>query len=258
MGQKIHPTGLRLGITKSHQSQWYADPSRYPALVKEDAMIRAYIDKQLNKSDKPGSGSSASISGIYIERKADQVAITINTARPGVVVGKGGEGLEKLRLGLQKELHAMGSGDRMVRVNVSEVQRIDADATLIAESIVQQLERRVAFRRIVRQVIQKAQRAQVQGIKIQIAGRLNGAEIARTEWTREGRIPLHTLRADIDYAEDTAHTTFGVLGVKVWVFKGEILPHQQRAEAAKPAPSGQRRPTSRKRPTFEDRSGAEA
>ncbi|GAB4212211.1 MAG: 30S ribosomal protein S3 [Synechococcales cyanobacterium] len=252
MGQKIHPNGLRLGIVKSHRSQWYADPSRYPALVKEDAYIRKYIDQQLNKP-----GSSASIAGVFIERKADQVAITINTARPGVVVGKGGEGLEKLRLGLQKELHARGGGDRMVRVNVTEVQRIDAEASLIAESIVQQLERRVAFRRAVRQVTQKAQRAQVQGIKIQIAGRLNGAEIARTEWSREGRIPLHTLRADIDYAEDTAHTTFGVLGVKVWVFKGEILPHQQRTDVPKPNPTGQRRPN-RKRPIFEDRSSAEA
>ncbi|MEN9265352.1 MAG: 30S ribosomal protein S3, partial [Thermostichales cyanobacterium BF4_bins_65] len=184
-------------------------------------------------------------------------AVTISTARPGVVVGKGGEGLDKLRVGLQSELQRRGAGDRTVRINVTEVQRVDAEATLIVESIVQQLERRVAFRRIVRQVIQKAQRAQVQGIKIQIAGRLNGAEIARTEWTREGRIPLHTLRADIDYAQGIARTTFGVLGVKVWVFKGEILPHQQRPEVPKPIPSGQRRP-SRKRPTFEDRSGAEA
>lgn len=251
MGQKVHPYGLRLGIIKTHRSQWYADHARYPELLQEDQKIRRYITKQLN---------SAGLAGIQIERKADQVELQIRTARPGVVVGKGGSGLETLRLGLQKELAAPGQkpNDRTIRINVVEVQRVDAEAPLIAEYIAQQLERRVAFRRIVRQVVQKAQRASVQGIKIQIAGRLNGAEIARTEWTREGRIPLHTLRADIDYAEQRASTTFGIIGVKVWVFKGEILPHQLKAES-KPVPAQptQRRPA-KLRPAFEDRSGADS
>jgi small subunit ribosomal protein S3 len=160
---------------------------------------------------------------------------------------------------LQKELAMDGQagGDRTIRINVVEVTRVDAEASLLAENIAQQLERRIAFRRIVRQVIQRAQRAGVLGIKIQIAGRLNGAEIARTEWTREGRIPLHTLRADIDYAEKTAQTTFGILGVKVWVFKGEVLPGQDRT-AQKPAQLQPKRRQQKRRPTFEDRSEADA
>lgn len=214
MGQKIHPVGFRLGVTQEHRSRWFADAKRYPALLEEDWKIRRYIEKQL---------SNAGISEVRIERKADQVDLELRTARPGVVVGKGGAGIETLRQGLQKDL---GSGDRQIRINVLEVARVDADAVLIAEFIGQQLERRVSFRRVVRQAIQRAQRAGIQGIKIQVSGRLNGAEIARTEWTREGRVPLHTLRADIDYSYRTAQTIYGILGIKVWVFKGEILPGQ--------------------------------
>ena len=185
MGQKIHPTGFRLGITKEHRSRWFADKKRYPELLQEDHLIRKYVEKNL---------SNAGISDIRIERKADQVDLAIHTARPGVVVGRGGSGIESLRTGLQQTL----GGNRQIRINVIEVARVDADATLIAEYIAQQLERRVSFRRVVRQAIQRAQRAEVQGIKIQVSGRLNGAEIARTEHTMEGSVPLHTLRADID------------------------------------------------------------
>jgi small subunit ribosomal protein S3 len=182
-----------------------------------------------------------------IERKADQVDLEVHTARPGVVVGRGGSGIESLRTGLQKVL-----GDqRQIRINVIEVARVDADAALIAEYIVQQLERRVSFRRVVRQAIQRAQRAEVQGIKIQVSGRLNGAEIARTEWVREGRVPLHTLRADIDYSYKTAQTIYGILGIKVWIFKGEILPGQEDTPAVNAAPSPRRKT---RRQQFEDRS----
>lgn len=238
MGQKIHPTGFRLGITKEHQSRWYADTKRYPELLQEDHKIRQYVDQILNK---------AGISNVRIERKADQIDLEIHTARPGVVVGRGGSGIESLRTGLQDVL----GGNRQIRINVIEVSRVDADSALIAEYIAQQLERRVSFRRVVRQAIQRAQRAEVQGIKVQVSGRLNGAEIARTEWTREGRVPLHTLRADIDYAYRTARTTYGILGVKVWVFKGEIIPGQEE-QPAPPQPQTPRR--QRRRPQFEDRS----
>ena len=240
MGQKIHPVGLRLGITQEHRSRWYADQSRYPELLQEDHRIRQYVEKNL---------ANAGISDVRIERKADQIDLEVLTARPGVVVGRGGAGIESLRVGLQKELR---DNSRQIRINVVEVSRVDADASLIAEYIVQQLERRVSFRRVVRQAIQRAQRAGVEGIKIQVSGRLNGAEIARTEWTREGRVPLHTLRADIDYAYKTAQTTYGILGIKVWVFKGEVIPGQAPVE---PPPNTQpRRRQPRRRQQFEDRS----
>ncbi|MEO8891879.1 MAG: 30S ribosomal protein S3, partial [Coleofasciculaceae cyanobacterium] len=193
--------------------------------------------------------NNAGISEIRIERKADQIDLEVHTARPGVVVGRGGSGIENLRTGLQA---ALGS-NRQIRINVIEVARVDADAGLIAEYIAQQLERRVSFRRVVRQAIQRAQRADVQGIKIQVSGRLNGAEIARTEWTREGRVPLHTLRADIDYDYRTAKTIYGILGVKVWVFKGEIIPGQEEQAAQQPADQPRRR-QQRRRQSFEDRS----
>ncbi len=241
MGQKIHPVGFRLGITKEHQSCWYADSKQYPELLQEDRRIRAFVEKQL---------SNAGISQIRIERKADQVDIQIHTARPGVVVGRGGSGIESLRTGLQKTL----GSSRQIRINVVEVARIDADAALIAEYIAQQLERRVSFRRVVRQAIQRAQKAEVKGIKVQVGGRLNGAEIARTEWTREGRVPLHTLRADIDYAYRTAKTIYGILGIKVWIFKGEIIPGQE--EQAPPPPTQAPR-RQRRRQQFEDRSNDE-
>ncbi len=239
MGQKIHPTGFRLGITKEHQSCWYADTKRYPELLQEDRRIREYVSKEL---------SNAGISQVKIERKADQIDLAIHTARPGVVVGRGGTGIEKLRT----ELQELVGNNRQIRINVIEVSRVDADAVLIAEYITQQLERRVSFRRVVRQAIQRAQRAEVQGIKIQVSGRLNGAEIARTEWVREGRVPLHTLRADIDYAYRTALTIYGILGVKVWVFKGEIIPGQE--DSSTPTPTQTPRRQQRRRQKFEDRS----
>lgn len=238
MGQKIHPIGFRLGVTKEHLSRWYADPKRYPELLQEDHLIRQYVIKEL---------SNAGIAKVRIERKADQIDLEIHTARPGVVVGRGGSGIEKLRT----ELQELVGNQRQIRINVIEVSRVDADAALVAEYITQQLEKRVSFRRVVRQAIQRAQRAEVQGIKIQVGGRLNGAEIARTEWVREGRVPLHTLRADIDYAYRTALTIYGILGVKVWVFKGEIIPGQEEIPTNTPnqAPRRQRR-----RQKFEDRS----
>jgi small subunit ribosomal protein S3 len=217
MGQKIHPIGFRLGITKEHKSRWYADKRRYPELLKEDLAVRQHVEKNL---------SNAGIADIRIERKADQIDLAIHTARPGVVVGRGGSGIEQLRTALQKTL----GENRQIRINVIEVSKVDADAALIAEYITQQLERRVSFRRVVRQAIQRAQRAEVKGIKIQVGGRLNGAEIARTEWYREGRVPLHTLRADIDYGTAEALTTYGIIGVKVWVYRGEITEDPYKAD----------------------------
>ena len=246
MGQKIHPTGLRLGITQEHRSRWYADPNRYPELLQQDYKIRNFFQKnplKLKGLESPG------ISQIRIERKADQIDLEVHTARPGVVVGRGGQGIEELRSGLQQVL---GGGDRQIRINVIEVARVDADAVLIAEYIAQQLERRVSFRRVVRQAIQRAQRAGIEGIKIQVSGRLNGAEIARPEWTREGRVPLHTLRANVDYAYTIASTIYGTLGIKVWVFKGEILPGQEEQPA--PPAAQPRRRQQRRRQQFEDRS----
>jgi len=244
VGQKIHPVGFRLGITQEHQSRWFAEPDRYPELLQEDYKLRQYIEQKLGRYAQNNAG----ISEVRIERKADQIDLEVRTARPGVVVGRGGQGIESLRLGLQGAL----GGNRQIRINVVEIQRVDADAYLIAEYIAQQLERRVSFRRVVRQAIQRAQRAGVQGIKIQVGGRLNGAEIARTEWTREGRVPLHTLRADIDYSGCTAKTIYGILGIKVWVFKGEIIPGQDIQPVV--APAAQPRRKSSRRQQFEDRS----
>lgn len=240
MGQKIHPVGFRLGIVQEHRSRWFAEGMRYPELLQEDDTIRRYINKNLN---------NAGISDVRIERKADQIDLEVRTARPGVVVGRGGSGIESLRTGLQS---ALKDPNRQIRINVVEVARVDADASLVADYIVQQLERRVSFRRVVRQAIQRAERAGVEGIKIQVSGRLNGAEIARTEWTREGRVPLHTLRADVDYAYKTAQTTYGVLGIKVWIFKGEVIPGQEDQSVAANAQPRRRQP--RRRQQFEDRS----
>lgn len=238
MGQKINPVGFRLGITQEHRSRWFADPKHYPELLQEDSKIRQYVQKTLN---------NAGISAVKIDRKADQIDLEVLTARPGVVVGRGGTGIEQLRVGLQQQL----GSNRQIRINVVEVQRVDADATLIAEYIAQQLERRVSFRRVVRQSITRAQKAGIEGIKIQVSGRLNGAEIARTEWTREGRVPLHTLRADIDYACCTAKTIFGILGIKVWVFKGEVIPGQEDL----PVPAAPPRTKNKsRRHKYEDRS----
>ena len=242
MGHKIHPTGLRLGITQDHRSRWYAPSKTYPTLLQEDDRIRKFIHKKY---------SAAGISDVVIARKADQLEVELKTARPGVLVGRQGSGIEELRSGIQKTI---GDTARQVRINVVEVERVDADAYLLAEYVAQQLEKRVAFRRVIRMAIQRAQRAGVLGLKLQVSGRLNGAEIARTEWTREGRVPLHTLRADIDYATKVATTTYGVLGIKVWVFKGEVLPGQQDKVPVGAAP---KRRASRRPQQFEDRSNDE-
>lgn len=211
MGQKTHPLGFRIGITQKHRSSWFAKAADYPKLLEEDFIIRDHIEKKL---------INASISKIEIERKVDQVEIKIYTARPGIVLGRFATGIENIRAELQKIL----IGNKQIRVDVIEITEPDSEARLLADFITQQLEKRIAYRRAVRQAVQRAQRANIKGIKIQVSGRLNGAEIARSEWVREGRVPLQTLRANIDYSYRIAQTTYGVLGVKVWLFKGEILP----------------------------------
>jgi small subunit ribosomal protein S3 len=208
MGQKVHPTGIRLGIVKSHNSVWYADKQGYSEKLIADLRVRDYIEKKL---------SHASVSRVVIERPAQTARVTIHTARPGVVIGKKGEEVDKLRA----ELTAMMGVP--VQINIEEIRKPDLDARLVAQNVAQQLERRVMFRRAMKRVMQNALRGGAQGIRIQVSGRLGGAEIARTEWYREGRVPLHTLRADIDYSTCEAHTTYGVIGIKVWIFKGEIL-----------------------------------
>jgi small subunit ribosomal protein S3 len=211
VGQKTHPLGFRLGITQTHRSSWFQTSANYPSVLEEDFKIRSYIEKEL---------SLAGISKVVINRKSDQLEIEIHTSRPGVIVGRSGAGIEKLKESLNKITHHT----KQIRINVNELVKADGDASIIAEFIAQQLEKRVAFRRATRQAIQKAQRSNVQGIKVQVSGRLNGAEIARTEWVREGRVPLQTLRADIDYATKKAYTIYGILGIKVWVFNGEVTP----------------------------------
>nr|YP_009397279.1 ribosomal protein S3 [Thuretia quercifolia]ARW66465.1 ribosomal protein S3 [Thuretia quercifolia] len=210
MGQKIHPSGFRIGITQKHKSSWFTQMKYYSNLIKEDYNIRLYIEQALNK---------ASISLIHIERKLDQIELNIYTARPGLIVGKMGTGIEYLRHNLTKKLNS----NYKIRINIIEITEPDKEAILLANWIAQQLEKRIAFRRAIRQGIQRAQKANINGIKIQVGGRLNGAEIARKEWVREGRVPLQTLRADIDYAYTRAHTIYGILGVKVWLFKGEKI-----------------------------------
>jgi small subunit ribosomal protein S3 len=211
MGQKTHPLGFRLGITQKHRSSWFELKEFYPSTLEEDYKIRQHLEKSL---------SGAGISKIEINRKSDQIELEIHTSRPGVIVGRSGSNIEKLKEELSKILKT----NRQIRINVTELTKADSDASLIGEFIAQQLEKRVAFRRATIQAIQKAQRLNIQGIKVQVSGRLNGAEIARSEWVREGRVPLQTLRADIDYATKRAQTTYGVLGVKVWVFNGELAP----------------------------------
>ena len=206
MGHKINPSGLRLGITQEHRSKWFASSKTYPLLLQEDHKIRTFIQKKYG---------SAGISDVLIARKADQLELELKTARPGVIVGRQGSGIEELRSGIQKTI---GDRTRQVRINVVEVERVDADAFLLAEYIAQQLEKRVAFRRTIRMALQRAQRAGVQGLKIQVGGRLNGAEIARSEWYREGRVPLHTLKANIDFGFAEALTTYGIIGIKVWIY----------------------------------------
>jgi len=208
MGQKVHPTGIRLGIVETHRSMWYADKKNYPGLLLSDIQTREYIRDKLR---------NAFVSRVQIERPAKNARITIHTARPGVVIGKKGEDIEKLRLAVSQ---LMGVP---VHINIEEIRRPELDAYLVAESVAQQLERRVMFRRAMKRAMSNALRFGAKGIKIMVAGRLGGAEIARTESYREGRVPLHTFRADIDYATAIAKTTYGIIGVKVWIFKGEIL-----------------------------------
>lgn len=215
MGQKIHPIGMRLGINRTWSSRWYAEAKNYPAIVLEDENIRKFVKKKLN---------AAGISRVDIERRADQVDVNIWTAKPGVIVGRGGQGIDSLRKDLS------GLTNKKVQINVQEVLRIEADSQLVAESIASQLEKRIAFRRAMKQAMMRAMKSGAKGIKVMVAGRLGGAEIARTEWMRDGRIPLHTLRADIDYGVATAQTVYGVIGIKVWIFKGEVIPGAEPAQ----------------------------
>lgn len=208
MGQKIHPTGFRLSVQKNWASKWYANSKFFPRMMQEDLDVRNYLSKKL---------AHASVGKVIIERPSKNARITIFSSRPGVVIGKKGEDIENLRNELQKRIGVP------VHVNIEEIRKPEIDAQLIADNIAQQLEKRIMFRRAMKRSIQNAMRLGAQGIKIMSSGRLNGIEIARREWYREGRVPLHTLRADIDYATSEAKTTYGIIGIKVWVFKGEVL-----------------------------------
>jgi len=208
MGQKINPIGFRLGVIRDWTAKWYAGSKHYADNLAADIKLRTHIKKKL---------ANAALSKIVIERPAQNISITLHTARPGIVIGKKGEDIEKMRTELGK------LAGRPVHVAIEEVRKPELDATLVAESIAQQLEKRIMFRRAMKRAVQNALRLGGLGVKVMLAGRLNGAEIARTEWYREGRVPLHTLRADIDYGTAEAHTTYGIIGVKVWIFKGEIF-----------------------------------
>lgn len=208
MGQKVHPTGIRLGIVKKHTSVWYAEGREYAKNLLVDLQVRDFVKKKL---------ASASVSRVEIERPAQTAKVTVFTARPGIVIGKKGEDVEALRKTLTQKMGIP------VQINIEEIRKPDLDAQLVADGVASQLERRVMFRRAMKRAVQNAMRQGAEGIKIQVGGRLGGAEIARSEWYREGRVPLHTLRADIDYAASEANTTYGIIGVKVWIFKGEIL-----------------------------------
>jgi len=212
MGQKTHPLGFRLGITQDHKSKWYANFNQYANILEEDDKIRTYIDT-ISKANN--------ISNVKIYRNGlnDQIQLNIETGKPGILVGDLGAGLENLLNNIKNLLPS----NRQLTIKVFEVEKVDLDATLLAELVAEQLEKRIAFRRAIREALQRAQKQNVNGIKIQVSGRLNGAEIARSEWIREGRVPLQTLRADIDYATTEANTIYGVLGIKVWLFKSEIL-----------------------------------
>lgn len=222
MGQKVHPTGIRLGIVKDWASKWYADSKAFPEHVRTDHVVREFIKKRLK---------DASVSRVHIERPAKKANITIHTARPGIVIGKKGEDIEKLRIDVAKML---GMHINDVRINISEVRKPELDAQLVAEGIAQQLERRVMFRRAMKRAVTNTMRVGAEGVKVKVGGRLNGAEIARSEWYREGRVPLHTFRADIDYGFAEAKTTYGVIGVKVWIFKGEVFDKPETAAAEAP------------------------
>lgn len=222
MGQKVNPVGLRIGVNRTWDSRWY-DDKEYARLLAEDLKIRSFLEKRL---------AQAGISRVVIERPARRARVTIHTARPGVVIGKKGQEIDTLR----KELAQLTSGD--VHLNINEVRKPELDAKLIAENIAQQLQRRVTFRRAMKRAVQSAMRLGAQGIKVTCGGRLGGAEIARSEWYREGRVPLHTLRANVDFARATAHTPYGTCGVKVWVFRGEIMEHDPMAYDKRLAEAG--------------------
>ena len=222
MGQKVHPTGIRLGIVKDWTSKWYASSREFPDLLNTDIAVRSFLKQRL---------SQASVSRIQIDRPAKNAHITIHTARPGVVIGKKGEDIDALRAEVARRMGIP------VHISIEEIRKPELDAQLVAEGIAQQLERRIMFRRAMKRAVQNAMRLGAEGVKVNVAGRLNGAEIARSEWYREGRVPLHTLRADIDYGFAEARTTYGVIGVKVWVFKGEVFGEAEQTEQA-PAPKG--------------------
>ena len=225
MGQKVHPTGIRLGIVQDWKSKWYADSKNFPDMLNTDLQVREFLKKRL---------SQASVSRIQIDRPAKNAHITVHTARPGIVIGKKGEDIDALRSDVAR---LMGVP---VHISIEEIRKPEIDAQLVAESIAQQLERRIMFRRAMKRAVQNAMRIGAEGIRVNIAGRLNGAEIARSEWYREGRVPLHTLRADIDYGFAEAATTYGVLGVKCWIFKGEVFGDEPEAEPA-PKKAGAKR-----------------
>jgi small subunit ribosomal protein S3 len=226
MGQKVNPIGFRLGVIRDWNARWYAGAKHYTENLMADLKLRDHLKTKLK---------GAAVSSIIIERPAQNISVTVHTARPGIVIGKKGEDIEKLR----QELTRMTG--RPVQLAVEEVRQPELDSQLVAENIAQQLEKRIMFRRAMKRAVQNAMRLRALGIKIMVAGRLNGAEIARTEWYREGRVPLHTLRADIDYGTAEAHTTYGTIGVKVWIFKGEVFdkdaPKMEDAEAQKAAPA---------------------
>jgi small subunit ribosomal protein S3 len=225
MGQKVHPTGIRLGITKDWTSKWYADSKNYGAYLNADLRVRAYLQKKL---------AAASISLIQIERPANNARITIHSARPGLVIGRKGEDIDRLRKDISQMMGVP------VHINIEEIRKPELDATLVAQSIAQQLEKRIMFRRAMKRAVTNSMRLGAQGVKINVGGRLNGAEIARSEWYREGRVPLHTLRADIDYGVCEANTTYGIIGVKVWIFKGEVFERSDvtaATESDKPKPA---------------------
>jgi len=231
MGQKVHPIGIRLGVVKKHNANWYASPKQYAEFLLADLQVRDFLGERLK---------NASVSKILIERPSENARITISTARPGVLIGKKGEDVERLRRDVAKLMKMP------VQINIDEIRKPDLDAKLVAEGIASQLERRVMFRRAMKRAVQNSMRAGAKGIKVEVSGRLGGAEIARTEWYREGRVPLHTLRADIDYSIVRAETTYGCIGVKVWIFKGEILGGMEQASA--PAPVEEARPAKKRGP----------
>ena len=224
MGQKVNPLGIRLGITRDWTSRWYAGKKQFPLHVYTDFRVRKFLTTKLHE---------ASVSRILIERAAKKVNITIQTARPGIVIGKKGEDIEKLRQETAKLL-SMAVAD--VRINIAEIRKPELDSQLVADSIAQQIEKRVMFRRAMKRAVMSTMRSGALGVKVRVSGRLNGSEIARTEWYREGRIPLHTFRADIDYGLSEAHTTYGIIGVKVWIFKGEVF---DKVELAQPVAEGE-------------------